>query len=87
MKFKKTMRNSMLLQLFFYYLVGNLLFILFLSSIFYYTSKYIIMNKEIEYTNKNVMSTSRYITLYVEKLQNIINLLSVNADVRNFLTL
>ena len=86
MKFKKTMRNSMLLQLFFYYLVGNLLFILFLSSIFYYTSKYIIMNKEIEYTNKNVMSTSRYITLYVEKLQNIINLLSVNADVRNFLT-
>ena len=87
MKFKKTMRNSMLLQLFFYYLVGNLLFILFLSSIFYYTSKYIIMNKEIEYTNKNVMSTSRYITLYVEKLQNIINLLSVNADIRNFLTL
>ena len=87
MKFKKTMKNSMLLQLFFYYLVGNLLFILFLSSIFYYTSKYIIMNKEIEYTNKNVMSTSRYITLYVEKLQNIINLLSVNADVRNFLTL
>ena len=87
MKLKKTMRNSMLLQLFFYYLVGNLLFILFLSSIFYYTSKYIIMNKEIEYTNKNVMSTSRYITLYVEKLQNIINLLSVNADVRNFLTL
>ena len=86
MKLKKTMRNSMLLQLFFYYLVGNLLFILFLSSIFYYTSKYIIMNKEIEYTNKNVMSTSRYITLYVEKLQNIINLLSVNADVRNFLT-
>ena len=45
------------------------------------------MNKEIEYTNENVMSTSRYITLYVEKLQNIINLLSVNADVRNFLTL
>lgn len=87
MKLKKTMRNSMLLQLFFYYLVGNLLFILFLSSIFYYTSKYIIMNKEIEYTNKNVMSTSRYITLYVEKLQNIINLLSVNADVRNFLAL
>ena len=87
MKLKRTMRNSMLLQLFFYYLVGNLLFILFLSSIFYYTSKYIIMNKEIEYTNKNVMSTSRYITLYVEKLQNIINLLSVNADVRNFLTL
>ena len=34
------MRNSMLLQLFFYYLVGNLLFILFLSSIFYYTSKF-----------------------------------------------
>ena len=87
MKLKRTMRNSMLLQLFFYYIIGNLLFVLFLSSIFYYTSKYIIMNKEIEYTNKNVMSTSRYITLYVEKLQNIINLLSVNADVRNFLTL
>ena len=87
MKLKRTMKNSMLLQLFFYYIIGNLLFVLFLSSIFYYTSKYIIMNKEIEYTNKNVMSTSRYITLYVEKLQNIINLLSVNADVRNFLTL
>ena len=87
MKLKRTMKNSMLLQLFFYYIIGNLLFVLFLSSIFYYTSKYIIMNKEIEYTNENVMSTSRYITLYVEKLQNIINLLSVNADVRNFLTL
>ena len=87
MKLKKTMRNSMLLQLFFYYLVGNLLFILFLSSVFYYTSKYLIMNKEIEYTNENVMSTSRYITLYVDKLQNIINLLSVDADVRSFLTL
>ena len=85
MKFKKTMRNSMLLQLFFYYLVGNLLFILFLSSIFYYTSKYIIMNKEIEYTNENVISTSRYITLYADKLKNMINLLSVDADVRNFL--
>ena len=85
MKLKKTMRNSMLLQLFFYYLVGNLLFILFLSSIFYYTSKYIIMNKEIEYTNENVISTSRYITLYADKLKNIINLLSVDADVRNFL--
>ena len=87
MKLKRTLKNSMLLQLFFYYIIGNLLFVLFLSSIFYYTSKYIIMNKEIEYTNENVMSTSRYITLYVEKLQNIINLLSVNADVRNFLTL
>ena len=85
MKFKKTMKNSMLLQLFFYYLIGNLLFILFLSSIFYYTSKYLIMNKEIEYTNKNVISTSRYITLYADKLKNIINLLSVDADVRNFL--
>ena len=87
MKLKRTMKNSMLLQLFFYYIIGNLLFVLFLSSIFYYTSKYIIMNKEIEYTNENVINTSRYITLYVEKLQNIINLLSVNADVRNFLTL
>ena len=85
MKLKKTMKNSMLLQLFFYYLIGNLLFILFLSSIFYYTSKYIIMNKEIEYTNENVISTSRYITLYADKLKNIINLLSVDADVRNFL--
>ena len=79
------MKNSMLLQLFFYYLIGNLLFILFLSSIFYYTSKYLIMNKEIEYTNKNVISTSRYITLYADKLKNMINLLSVDADVRNFL--
>ena len=85
MKLKKTMKNSMLLQLFFYYLIGNLLFILFLSSIFYYTSKYIIMNKEIEYTNENVISTSRYITLYADKLKNMINLLSVDADVRNFL--
>ena len=85
MKLKKTMKNSMLLQLFFYYLIGNLLFILFLSSIFYYTSKYLIMNKEIEYTNENVISTSRYITLYADKLKNIINLLSVDADVRNFL--
>ncbi|NWO19009.1 sensor histidine kinase [Leptotrichia sp. oral taxon 223] len=85
MKLKRTMKNSMLLQLFFYYLIGNLLFILFLSSIFYYTSKYIIMNKEIEYTNENVISTSRYITLYADKLKNMINLLSVDADVRNFL--
>ena len=85
MKLKRTMKNSMLLQLFFYYLIGNLLFILFLSSIFYYTSKYLIMNKEIEYTNENVISTSRYITLYADKLKNMINLLSVDADVRNFL--
>ena len=85
MKLKRTMKNSMLLQLFFYYIIGNLLFVLFLSSIFYYTSKYIIMNKEIEYTNGNVISTSRYITLYADKLKNIINLLSVDADVRNFL--
>ncbi|WP_155283176.1 sensor histidine kinase [Leptotrichia trevisanii] len=85
MKLKKTMKNSMLLQLFFYYLIGNLLFILFLSSIFYYTSKYLIMNKEIEYTNENIISTSRYITLYADKLKNMINLLSVDADVRNFL--
>ena len=84
MKLKRTMKNSMLLQLFFYYIIGNLLFVLFLSSIFYYTSKYIIMNKEIEYTNGNVISTSRYITLYADKLKNIINLLSVDADVRNF---
>ena len=85
MKLKRTMKNSMLLQLFFYYIIGNLLFVLFLSSIFYYTSKYIIMNKEIEYTNENVISTSRYIKLYADKLKNIINLLSVDADVRNFL--
>ena len=43
------------------------------------------MNKEIEYTNKNVISTSRYITLYADKLKNMINLLSVDADVKNFL--
>ena len=85
MKLKRTMKNSMLLQLFFYYIIGNLLFVLFLSSIFYYTSKYIIMNKEIEYTNENVISTSRYITLYADKLKNMINLLSVDSDVRNFL--
>ena len=85
MKLKRTMKNSMLLQLFFYYIIGNLLFVLFLSSIFYYTSKYIIMNKEIEYTNENVINTSRYITLYADKLKNMINLLSVDADVKNFL--
>ena len=85
MKLKRTLKNSMLLQLFFYYIIGNLLFVLFLSSIFYYTSKYIIMNKEIEYTNENVINTSRYITLYADKLKNMINLLSVDADVRNFL--
>ena len=85
MKLKRTMKNSMLLQLFFYYIIGNLLFVLFLSSIFYYTSKYIIMNKEIEYTNESVINTSRYITLYADKLKNMINLLSVDADVRNFL--
>ncbi|ASQ48818.1 histidine kinase [Leptotrichia sp. oral taxon 498] len=85
MKLKRTMKNSMLLQLFFYYIIGNLLFVLFLSSIFYYTSKYIIMNKEIEYTNENVINTSRYITLYADKLKNMINLLSVDTDVRNFL--
>ena len=85
MKLKRTMKNSMLLQLFFYYIIGNLLFVLFLSSIFYYTSKYIIMNKEIEYTNENVISTSRYITLYADKLKNMINLLSVDADVSIFL--
>ena len=44
------------------------------------------MNKEIEYTNENVISTSRYITLYADKLKNIINLLSVDADIKNFLT-
>ena len=85
MKLKRTMKNSMLLQLFFYYIIGNLLFVLFLSSIFYYTSKYIIMNKEIEYTNENVINTARYIALYADKLKNMINLLSVDADVRNFL--
>ena len=86
MKFKKSIRNSMLLQIIFYYLIGNFLFILFLSSIFYYTSKYIIMNKEIEYTNENVITTTRYIALYVDKLKNIINLLSVDTDIKSFLT-
>ena len=86
MKFKKSMKNSMLLQIIFYYLIGNFLFILFLSSIFYYTSKYIIMNKEIEYTNENVTSTARYITLYIDKHRNIINLLAVDADIKGFLT-
>ena len=86
MKFKKSMKNSMLLQIIFYYLIGNFLFVLFLSSIFYYTSKYIIMNKEIEYTNENVITTTRYIALYVDKLKNIINLLSVDTDIKSFLT-
>ena len=44
------------------------------------------MNKEIEYTNENVITTTRYIALYVDKLKNIINLLSVDTDIKSFLT-
>ena len=40
------------------------------------------MNKEIEYTNENVTSTARYITLYIDKHRNIINLLAVDADIK-----
>ena len=43
------------------------------------------MNKEIEYTNENVTSTARYITLYIDKHRNIINLLAVDADIKGFL--
>ena len=44
------------------------------------------MNKEIEYTNENVTSTARYITLYIDKHRNIINLLAVDTDIKGFLT-
>ena len=85
MKFKKSMKNSTMLQIIFYYLIGNFLFIVFLSSIFYYSSKYIIMKKEIEFTKEKTENTARYITLYVDKLKNIINLLSVDRDIKSFL--
>ena len=40
------------------------------------------MNKEIEYTNENVITTTRYIALYVDKLKNIIKLLSVDTEIK-----
>lgn len=83
--FKKSIRKSMTFKIIIYYLTGNLLFILFLSSIFYYSSKYIIMKKEIESTRKNAERSAEYVSLYVDKLKNLINLLSVNTDIKNTL--
>ena len=83
--FKKSIRKSMTFKIIIYYLTGNLLFILFLSSIFYYSSKYIIMKKEIESTRKNAERSAEYVSLYVDKLKDLINLLSVNTDIENTL--
>ena len=44
------------------------------------------MKKEIEYNRENTEDVARYITLYVDKLKNIINLMAIDADVKNFLT-
>ncbi len=85
MKLKNPIKNSMMLQIIFFYLFGNILFIVLLSSIFYYTSRYIIMKKEMEYNRENASDAARYISLYVDKLKNIINLMSIDADVRSFL--
>ena len=83
--FEKSIRKSMTFKIIIYYLTGNFLFILFLSSIFYYSSKYIIMKKEIESTRKNAERSAEYVSLYVDKLKNLINLLSVNTDIENTL--
>ncbi len=85
MKLKNPIKNSMMLQIIFFYLFGNIVFIVLLSSIFYYTSRYIIMKKEVEYNKENSSYAANYIALYVNKLKNIINLMSIDADVRNFL--
>lgn len=78
---KKSIRKSMMFQIIIYYLIGNFLFIFFLSSIFYYSSKYIIMKKEIESTRKSAEKSAEYVSLYMDKLKNLINLLSVNTDI------
>ncbi|MDO5089345.1 MAG: cache domain-containing protein, partial [Leptotrichiaceae bacterium] len=82
---KKSIKKSMMFQIIIYYLIGNFLFIFFLSSIFYYSSKYIIMKKEIESTRKNAEKSAEYVSLYVDKLKNLINLLSINTDVTDAL--
>ncbi len=43
------------------------------------------MKKEVEYNKENSSYAANYIALYVNKLKNIINLMSIDADVRNFL--
>lgn len=78
---KKSIKKSMMFQIIIYYLTGNILFISFLSSIFYYSSKYIIMKKEIEYTQKSAEKSAEYVSLYIDKLKNLINLLSINNDI------
>ena len=85
MKFKKSIKNSTMLQIILYYLIGNVLFIVFLISIFYYSSRHIILQKEIEYNKEKSQNKARYITLYIEKLKNIINLMAIDAEVEGFL--
>ena len=85
MKFKKSIKNSTMLQIILYYLIGNVLFIIFLISIFYYSSRHIILQKEIEYNKEKSQNKARYITLYIEKLKNIINLMAIDAEVEGFL--
>ena len=85
MKFKKSIKNSTMLQIILYYLIVNVLFIIFLNSIFYYSSRHIILQKEIEYNKEKSQNKARYITLYIEKLKNIINLMAIDAEVEGFL--
>ena len=85
MKFKKLIKNSTMFQIILYYLIGNVLFIVFLNSIFYYSSRHIILQKEIEYNKEKSQNKARYITLYIEKLKNIINLMAIDAEVEGFL--
>ena len=85
MKFKKSIKNSTMLQIILCYLIGNVLFIVFLISIFYYSSRHIILQKEIEYNKEKSQNKARYITLYIEKLKNIINLMAIDAEVEGFL--
>ena len=82
---KKLLKKSMMIKIIFYYLISNILLVFFLSSVFYYSSKYIIMKKEIQYTNENAKRSADHISLYVDKLKNIINLMSVDDNVHKLL--
>lgn len=83
--FKKSIKNSTIFQIIFFYLTGNVLFIIFLISIFYYSSKRIILQKEIEYNRERTQNKSHYISLYIEKLKNIVNLIAIDGEVEGFL--
>lgn len=82
---KKLLKKSMMINIIFYYLISNILLVFFLSSVFYYSSKYIIMKKEIQYTNENAKRSADHISLYIDKLKNIINLMSVDDNVHKLL--